>query len=888
MVNKPQGCIGCPMYNIGKGFIPFVVKPGSVMMVGEAPGEEEANRGECFVGGSGQWLRNMAQIAGHKWSEITLTNTILCQPPGNIYPTDPKATYISREDAQRAVAQCAERHLWPAIKRANKPKLYAIGGHALTALTGKRGINQWRGSALPLLGTDNPRVIGTIHPAALMRQAKLTSVVVKDLRKPLIVPPENYVLDPKIEDVKRWKATEFAFDLEWGPNGEITLCGLSDRFYSAFVVPFKDEFIAELRRIFESAKVLIGHNIIGADLSHFERLSWNITATIEDTMLKQHLVQPDYPHDLGFVASVFTNKVFWKGKGWSEMDEQDEGEAIHGQQWRTWDRLDALPRSAGGYGGCRSAYEAFALYNARDTDAEFQINTAVGGMVRKWDLDGIYQHVSRPAAYICRWLGDHGIRLDTTRFVEIRKGVDEKIVTLEAKLPEGLAPYERTVSCNLKAPEGTYRTKVLRCRGSKKTPHELWELAVDRPEPSTVQCPHCSRSVKVGRLTIAKIIKGTKQERVVPYNSAKLVQEYSDKLKVKQVFDHKTGNRTTGKKARNIWAKDHPEFVVLGALKQQITLRNNFAKDSLQGQERMYFNLLVHGTAEARLSSSGKRRGIDLNIQNQPPKFRSIYIPDYDDWCFLNLDIVQGENWLTTWIAKDWDRWERLQDPAYDEHSALAQAIFNRPISKALAKNDDEVEALRQIGKKINHGRNYLMGVKKQHETLVSEGYDHFTIADVREFIQIWEKMNARTAQWQKETVEVAKRQGYLRNAFGRYRWFSSRSTATEACAFLPASTLAEMVLRMMICHYPAQFYEDIQYNQTGTYFPMTKDWIMSVQVHDSLIPQGPYETWKEQAYRTKMIMEQPFPQLDGFRFKTEVKAGGPGQSWADCKTVEV
>lgn len=875
------------MEKIGEGFTPFELKEGPYLSVAEAAGQEERDTGKCFAGGAGRWMQNMTRVAGIKWENLTLTNTILCRPPDNVYPTDPKAGfYISREDGRRAVEHCARVHLWPNIEKAGKEKIFAVGNHALVALTGKRGIHQWRGSPLPLKGGDRPRVIPTLHPAALMRQAKLTSACISDLRKSLTLPPENYNLFPTLVEVQAFRSESFAFDFEWDRDGEISLCGLSDRFYSALVVPFIDPYIEELRRIFEAAQCLIGHNIVGADLAHLERLGWKLRGDvrIEDTMLKQHLVQPDYPHGLDFVASIFTNKVFWKGKWKEEMDEENEGEEATGQQWKTWEAPDALPRSLGGYGGCLSAKEAFALYNARDTDAEFQIDTPINQMLLKWGLRPIYENVSRPSAYICRWMSDHGLRLDTSRLGEIRQTLDTKIEELEGKLPDGLRPYEETVGCNLPAPPGSYRPKVRTCRGSRKNSHDAVDIVFARPDEGARPCPICGKVLSPGSMAPAKILKGTTQVKVVPYNSPPKVQAYVDSLGLKTVLDHKTKRPTTGKKARGIWAKDHPEFVVLGVLKQQITLRNNFAKECLLGQERMYFNLKVHGTAEGRLSSSGRRKGIDLNIQNQPEHFRIIYVPDHPGWGFLNLDVTQGENFLTTWLAKDWERWERLQDPEYDEHGDLASRIFGRPVTKALAKHDEEVNALRQIGKKINHGRNYGMGVKKQQEELISQGFDHFTQADVKEFIAIWQAMNKRTAEWQKETIEIAQRQGYLKNPFGRIRWFTSHNLATQALAFLPASTLADMVLRMMICHYPQYFMKEIEANQMSIFHPLCDDWVLSIQVHDSLVPQGPWETHLEQAERSHRIMTQPWPQLDGFQFRVDIKGGT--KSWGEGKSL--
>lgn len=884
MVPKPPGCAGCPLEKIGVGFVPFQLRKGPILMVGEQPGEDEAASGQCFTGGSGQWLRSLCRNAGIDFDQVSLTNTVLCntrQDGANIYPLSPDWHLTSRQDAELAIKHCTETYLWPNITRSGKERVFAIGAQALKQLTGRDGIHTWRGSPLPLLGRmDRPRVIPTIHPAALMRQAKLSSVVVKDLRKSCILPPENYNLFPTLEELEAFKSRRFAFDLEWDGGGNVTLCGLSDRFYTALVVPFHEPYLGILRRIFENATDIIGHNIIQADLPFIENLGWDVSrAVIHDTMLKQHLVQPDYPHSLAFVASVLTNKVFWKGK-W-EAEEELGGE-VSAQQWRSWDRPWGLPRELGGYMGCHSAVEAFNLYNARDTDAEFQIDTPLSQLVTRYQLQDVYNYVSVPSAYICRSLGSQGLKLDTRRLGEVRSKLDSDILSLEAQLPEGLKPYDETVSCNIPAPPGTLRPRSKVCKGTGKLRHEPYTK--EFLQVGEALCEVCGRVMRSGKLQEAKILKGTRQERVVPYNSPQKVQAYVASLELKEVYDTKTKRVTTGKKARKVWAKHHPEFTLLGGLKQKKTLKDNFAKDALLEQERMFFRLLVHGTGEGRLSSKGLRQGIDLNIQNQPKEFRKIYIPDHPDWGFLSLDVVQGENMLTCWLAKDWPRWERLQQPDYNEHSDLASRIFNRKVIKGV----QEDEPFYLVGKIFNHSKNYGAGARKQQEILAEHGYDHYTTEDLREFNAIWETMNAGTALWQKQTIETMNKQGYLRNPFGRMRWFSSRDSAAKALAFIPASSLADMVLRMMIAHYPGtpRIGEAIPKLGLETYLPIIQDWIMSIQVHDELVFQGPWDGVQEQASRSKMIMTQPWRELDGFRFGVDVKASQ--KSWGECKHLEV
>lgn len=891
MIPKPKFCAACPLNPFtGHGYVPMKLRPGTDLGVGEAAGEEEIKSGEGFSGGSGTWLKNLLKQAHKSWNNFSTLNVIGCRPPGNVWPGSPEWKHTSREEALEGIEYCKQHHMWPSLRRSGKSKVYAIGNSALEALTGRRGINTWRGSPLPLVGEDRPKVIPTIHPAALMRQATLCSVVARDYGKSLHLPPENYTLFPRLEEVEDFKSKVFAFDLEWDRQGNVTICGLSDRFYSAMVVPFFEPYLSILRRIFEEATDIIGHNIIHADLPFIERLGWDIShARIHDTMLKQHLVQPDYPHSLAFCASVFTNKVFWKGK-WEE-EESEDIDSVNGQQWKTWDKEWALPRKCGGYGGCVSAEEAFNLYNARDTDAEFQINTPLSQSLRRYQLEDVYQYVSVPMAYICREIGSRGLRIDTAKLGEVRAELDQQIQILEEKLPDGLKPYLEEVPCNLPAPPGTYRPKIKICKGTRKEAHHPVELVFNNPN-SLVNCPVCSRGVAPGKMQTAKIVKGTRQERVVPYNSPPKIQEYVRSLGLKEVVDRKTGRVTTGKKARKVWAREHPEFTLLGGLKGKVTLRNNFAKDSLVGdpekgippQERMYFNLKVHGTGEGRLSSTGQRQGIDLNIQNQPGEFKVIYVPEFPDWGFLSLDIVQGENMLTTWMAKDWVRWERLQDQSYNEHADLATRIFNTLV----VKGDKATKPYYDVGKIFNHSKNYGAGARKQMEILAEHGYDHYTLADLKEFNGIWEEMNPGTSQWQKETIGLATKQGYLRNPFGRVRWFSSRDLGSKALAFLPASTLADMVLRMMIAHYPDHPRVGPVIEKLGltTFMPIIPGWIMSIQVHDELVLQGPWVDWKDQAERSVMIMTQEFPEMAGFRFRVDLKGGQ--ESWGGCKKLTV
>ena len=96
MLVKPSTCLGCPLQDKGQGFCPDRHSPSpKILLVGEAPGKSEIEKGEPFVGKSGYVLENwllravpLLQIAKEK-GHISYMNTLRCLPPevqGRAYP----------------------------------------------------------------------------------------------------------------------------------------------------------------------------------------------------------------------------------------------------------------------------------------------------------------------------------------------------------------------------------------------------------------------------------------------------------------------------------------------------------------------------------------------------------------------------------------------------------------------------------------------------------------------------------------------------------------------------------------------------------------------------------------------------------------------------------
>jgi DNA polymerase I-like protein with 3'-5' exonuclease and polymerase domains len=345
-----------------------------------------------------------------------------------------------------------------------------------------------------------------------------------------------------------------------------------------------------------------------------------------------------------------------------------------------------------------------------------------------------------------------------------------------------------------------------------------------------------------------------------------MVMEYAKGKGLKEYINPKTKAPSADKNARKVWGKEADEFLTVDQLKVASTLKNSFVKPGLVNTDRMYYNLLVHGTGEGRLSSTGKRPRIDLNIQNIPEEVKRIFVPDKGDWWFIDNDIGQGENKLTAWFAQDWERLERLADPEYDEHSETATACFGVGVTKSNGNKH-----LRKAGKIINHMLNYGAGWKKLQEVLAINGFV-FTASECKELIGAWKIKNAGTAAWQERTIAMAGQQGYLENPFGRRRWFQTRDLGPKALAFLPASTLADCVLRMMIAMHADKWGVELDNLRVSDRMVFGGNWRMVTQVHDSIVATGPKQdvipTWTDM----RRVMTQKWEELDGFGFTIESK----------------
>src|SRR6476660_982810 len=177
-------CTRCALHKQGRKQIVFGVgnPRADLMFIGEAPGADEDQQGEPFVGRAGQLLNNMIKAMGIQREDVYIANIIKCRPPGNRTP--------EREECET----CS-----PFLMRqigAIKPKvIVALGAVAAkTLLAINAPMSEFRGRWYDFRGT---RLAVTYHPAFLLRDPRQKKEAWKDLQMVmkdlgLVAPPKSF------------------------------------------------------------------------------------------------------------------------------------------------------------------------------------------------------------------------------------------------------------------------------------------------------------------------------------------------------------------------------------------------------------------------------------------------------------------------------------------------------------------------------------------------------------------------------------------------------------------------------------------------------------------------------------------------------------------------
>jgi len=148
-------CRRCSLYATAINPVPGVGNPdANFMCVGEAPGANEDQQGEPFVGQAGQLLNKILAAIDLKREDVFIANVLKHRPPGNRNPTPDE------------VVACSP-YLVRQIELVRPKVILALGTFAAqTLLETKLTIGKLRSQVHRYYGVP---LIVTYHPAALLR-----------------------------------------------------------------------------------------------------------------------------------------------------------------------------------------------------------------------------------------------------------------------------------------------------------------------------------------------------------------------------------------------------------------------------------------------------------------------------------------------------------------------------------------------------------------------------------------------------------------------------------------------------------------------------------------------------------------------------------------------
>lgn len=710
--------------------------PAKIMVVGEAPGEMEINKGEPFVGFSGQELSKMLSEAGIMRGSCFLTNVVRYRPQGNDignFIAMRKADITGRHRALRDKFCTPEVHdglelLKREIEMCRPNVIIALGNVSLWALTGNWGITSWRGSTLecdlPLALDYKPKVVPAYTPAAVLRQWSWRPIVVHDLRRaatqskfPGITSPSyRFVTRPSfntvlehldlLQGIVEKGKLKLAIDLETRA-GHIACIGLAWSKLEAICIPLMTisnptgywHLEEEAEIVYRLYKLLTHTNLEGVgqnflyDAQYILRHWHFIANTKRDTMLAQHSMFSNMPKGLDFLSSMYAeHHVYWKdeGKNWDPSLGED-------QYW---------------------------VYNCKDAVITYEVDEAEQAAVDALGVREVHDFQQSLFFPVLKTM-DRGIRIDTKR----------------------RGSYAMSLFTEIQARE-----------------QYLYDV--------------------IGR-------------ELNPKSPAQMQAFFYGELGMRPILNRKTKAPSCDDEALRTLAEREPILKPLvnkiAELRSLGVFLSTFVQAPLDIDGRMRCSFNIGGTDTYRFSSSKNAFGSGMNLQNIPsggeeedglelPNVRELFIPD-PGMTFFDIDLSSADLRIVTWEADEPEMKAMLRE-GLDPYTEIAKEFYHDP---SLTKKDPR----RQTFKSFAHGTHYLGTAKGLAERL------GLSVKDAEATQKWYFQRFPRIKQWQDDLKDQVFKRHMVQNVFGHRMYFFDRIEGTifnQAAAWIPQSTVACLI----------------------------------------------------------------------------------------------
>ena len=320
----------------------LVPSPDSkIMLVGDCPRREDITTGKPFSGPMGNTLRTILTRSDIYIGDCILANT------SNVEMTKFFVDKRMSEPTPEYYEQL--QRLKREIELYNPNIIVAMGAIPMIALTGEKGIKAFRGSLAECTLVPGKKVLITYHPQSVFFEYSLLYQAVMDMRKvlheskssTLPVDTRKLMVAPTKTDAVQYlkqiynnrDTYKVAIDLEHiTPGAHISWFGISHSKDFGMSIQFINnrqhcfpendeiELWSWIAKICGSGIPLIFHNASYDVMNLWHNQGVWCENVHFDTLLAAHVVWPEFPRDLGFLASILLSVPAWKHTGGKQYE----------------------------------------------------------------------------------------------------------------------------------------------------------------------------------------------------------------------------------------------------------------------------------------------------------------------------------------------------------------------------------------------------------------------------------------------------------------------------------------------------------------------------------------------------------------------------------------
>lgn len=430
-----------------------------IMIVGDMPSASDVKFGKPFSGEQGRLLDQTLHIAGILRKGCYVTNVVkerVDSGIGSFVKIGKKGVTISKE-GQRYIDILKQE-----IIDVNPNVIVALGAVPLYVLTNIVGVTKWRGSVVESTLVPGKKVIACLHPGATFKQYIWRHFIAIDMKRvreqsefpEMPLDEREYFLRPSYDLSMEYleackKEPMVAFDIEVS-SGYVTCISFAKSAYDAISIPFvsaSQEYFTipqeaaiwkSISEILEDRKIeKVGQNVM-FDSSFLCREYGIISRSMQDTMVAQAILTPDFPKGLDFITSLYTLIPYYKDEGKSVIRNQMKGYQQEGLNWE----------------------ERFWMYNAKDSIVLMEAFPKQLDLLIKM---GNYQTYKNQVALIepLLFMTERGIRMDTEGMKKASMRSLDELTDIEAELKK-LCGFDINPRSPKQLKEYFYETKKLR------------------------------------------------------------------------------------------------------------------------------------------------------------------------------------------------------------------------------------------------------------------------------------------------------------------------------------------------------------------------------------------------------------------------------------------